>query len=189
MNDGSRCQRIQSSSALEVIAMRNVLSSPDPSSRVPSLRGRGVRLRISVPVSRFLPVGLPAGLLAGLLAGLMVAGCASSRPVLYGGGQVADQDIEDCMRLAREAGADANRGGQVAKDTATGAAMGAATTGVYGAVRGESDIANRAAAGAAAGAAVGLIRGGVRASEPSDTLKRYVNRCLRERGYDVVGWN
>jgi hypothetical protein len=60
---------------------------------------------------------------------------------------------------------------------------------VYGAVRGESDIANRAAAGAAAGAAVGLIRGGVRASEPSDTLKRYVNRCLRERGYDVVGWN
>jgi hypothetical protein len=36
---------------------------------------------------------------------------------------------------------------------------------------------------------VGLIRGATRASEPSDTFKRYVNRCLRERGYDVVGWN
>jgi hypothetical protein len=28
-----------------------------------------------------------------------------------------------------------------------------------------------------------------RGSEPSGTFKRYVNRCLRERGYDVVGWD
>jgi hypothetical protein len=67
--------------------------------------------------------------------------------------------------------------------------MGAAAPGVYGAVRGYHDVGNRAAAGAAAGAAVGLIRGGVRASEPSSVFKGYVNRCLRERGYDVVGWN
>ncbi|MGB5734036.1 MAG: hypothetical protein WBM40_06305, partial [Thiohalocapsa sp.] len=71
----------------------------------------------------------------------------------------------------------------------TGAAMGAAATGIYGAVRGENDIGNRTAAGAAAGAAVGLIRSGVNASEPGSTYKGYVNRCLRQRGYDVVGWN
>jgi hypothetical protein len=56
-------------------------------------------------------------------------------------------------------------------------------------VRGYDDVGNRAAAGAAAGAAVGLVRGVTRSSEPSSTFKNYVNRCLRERGYDVVGWN
>jgi hypothetical protein len=124
-----------------------------------------------------------------LTAALMLAGCGASRPVIYQGGPAAQQDVDECMRLARQGGADAGTGAKVARDTATGAAMGAAATGVYGAVRGYSDVGNRAAAGAAAGAAVGLIRGGVKASEPSSTLKSYVNRCLRERGYDVVGWN
>jgi len=67
--------------------------------------------------------------------------------------------------------------------------MGAAATGVYGAVRGYSDVGNRTAAGAAAGAAVGLVRGGVRANEPSEVFKGYVNRCLRDRGHDVIGWD
>lgn len=150
--------------------MRVVLLS---SALLARMRGQGGRLMFVVSLALL----------------LLVAGCASSRPVLYGGGEVDDQAIDECMRLARNAGADANKGNEVAKDAATGAAMGAATTGVYGAVRGYSDVGNRAAAGAAAGAAVGLIRGGVRASEPTGTFKNYVNRCLRERGYDVVGWN
>ena len=124
-----------------------------------------------------------------LTAVLVITGCGATRPVVYQGGPAAKQDIDDCMRLARQGGADAGKGGELVRDTATGAAMGAAATGVYGAVRGESDVGNRAAAGAAAGAAVGLIRGSVKASEPSGTFKNYVNRCLRERGYDVVGWN
>jgi hypothetical protein len=124
-----------------------------------------------------------------LTAVLVTTGCGATRPVVYQGGPAAKQDIDDCMRLARQGGADAGKGGKLVRDTATGAAMGAAATGVYGAVRGESDVGNRAAAGAAAGAAVGLIRGSVKASEPSGTFKNYVNRCLRQRGYDVVGWN
>jgi len=128
-------------------------------------------------------------LLVLLTAALMATGCGATRPVIYQGGPAAKQDIDDCMRLARQGGADAGKGGEVVRDTATGAAVGAAATGVYGAVRGYSDVGNRTAAGAAAGAAVGLIRGGVKASEPSSTFKSYVNRCLRERGYDVVGWN
>lgn len=133
--------------------------------------------------------GRGASAAALLMATLMMTGCGASRPVIYEGGPAAKQDVDECMRLARQGGADAAKGNEVVRDTATGAAMGAAATGVYGAVRGYSDLGNRAAAGAAAGAAVGLIRGGVKASEPSGTFKGYVNRCLRERGYDVVGWN
>ena len=136
--------------------------------------------------SRAAAVGLVcAGL---VLGGGALAGCAS-KPGVYGGGHGAQADIDECRRLARQAGAGGGNGREMAKDTAVGAAMGGAATGVYGAVRGYSDIGNRTAAGAAAGAAVGLIRGATRASEPSDTFKRYVDRCLSERGYDVVGWN
>jgi len=137
-------------------------------------------------ISRLTAVGLVYAPFA--LAGCLLVGCAS-KPVVYGGGTVAQADIDECSRLARQAGADSGRGREITKDTAVGAAMGGAATGVYGAVRGYSDVGNRTAAGAAAGGAVGLIRGATRASEPSDTFKRYVNRCLRERGYDVVGWN
>jgi hypothetical protein len=124
-----------------------------------------------------------------VLVGASLAGCAANRPVVYESGPHAPQDIDDCMRLARESGADGSKGGDIARDTATGAAIGGAATGVYGAVRGYSDVGNRALAGAAAGAAAGLIRGGVRASEPSGTFKGYVNRCLRDRGYEVIGWD
>jgi outer membrane lipoprotein SlyB len=127
-------------------------------------------------------------LLLAVLAPVLV-GCGATRPVIYQGAPQAQRDIDECMRLARQHGADGNKGGQIARETATGAAMGAAATGVYGAVRGYSDVGNRTAAGAAAGAAVGLVRGGVRASEPSEVFKGYVNRCLRDRGHDVIGWN
>ncbi len=145
-----------------------------------------VRCKHNQPTRRF---RFGTSLMVLLTAALMVTGCGATRPVIYQGGPAAKQDIDDCMRLARQGGADASKGGEVVRDTATGAAMGAAATGVYGAVRGYSDVGNRTAAGAAAGAAVGLIRGGVKASEPSSTFKSYVNRCLRERGHDVVGWN
>ena len=123
-----------------------------------------------------------------VLAPLLV-GCGATRPVIYQGAPQAQRDIDECMRLARQQGADGGKGRQVARETAIGAATGAAATGVYGAVRGYSDVGNRTAAGAAAGAAVGLVRGGVRASEPSEVFKGYVNRCLRERGHDVIGWD
>jgi hypothetical protein len=120
---------------------------------------------------------------------LLATACAANRPVLYPDSRGAEHDIEDCMRLARQGGANAGRAADVARDTALGAAMGGAATGVYGAVRGYGDAGERAVAGAAAGASVGLIRGMVRTSEPSPVYKRYVERCLRDRGHDVIGWN
>jgi hypothetical protein len=132
---------------------------------------------------------------AALAVALFAAGCASSaqRPVLYPndhydrvGAGVAQQDIDDCMRQAQAFGADAGRGQAVAGSTLTGALIGGATAGAWGAVRG--DAAERALAGAAAGGAGGLTRGALNAGRPSSTFRNFVQRCLGERGYDVIGW-
>lgn len=45
-----------------------------------------------------------------------------------------------------------------------------------------------AAVGAATGATAGLVHGAAKQTEPSPVYKQYVNRCLHERGYDVLGW-
>jgi fermentation-respiration switch protein FrsA (DUF1100 family) len=127
---------------------------------------------------------------------VLVAGCAGgSRPVLYPnehyqmvGGTEAERDIDACMRRAREHGAGSGRDAALARDTLGGAAIGAASAGAWAAVRGQ-DAAERAAAGAAAGGAAGLVRGGLRSTGPTTVEKNFVQRCLRERGYDVIGWN
>jgi len=119
---------------------------------------------------------------------VLVAGCASPRPVIYQAAPGSGQDVEQCMQLARASGADSGKGAAAARDVGLGAAMGGAAAGAWGGVRGYSDVGNRAAAGAAAGASAALIRGAVRASEPSEVYRGYVNQCLRDRGHQVVGW-
>ena len=42
--------------------------------------------------------------------------------------------------------------------------------------------------GAAGGATAGFLRGLFRRSPPSNAYKQFVQRCLKERGYDPVGW-
>ena len=37
--------------------------------------------------------------------------------------------------------------------------------------------------------ASGLLIGLLRESKPSPTPMNYVDRCLREKGYKVIGWN
>ncbi len=91
-----------------------------------------------------------------------------------------------CKRRAVEFGARTDSHDAVVTDTAKGALIGGAAAGAWGAVRG--DAGERAAAGAAAGAAGGLVRGILRADKPSSTYKKFVARCLQERGYEVIGW-
>ena len=141
-----------------------------------------------------------AVLLAALLAGVIIAsiaGCSSSpkRPVLYPnqhlnrvGGHIAQQDIDACMRLARSSGVNETKDGEIGRKAASGAALGGVSTGVYGAVRGSSDVGNRALAGAAAGAATGAVRGGIQSTEQSPIFMNFVNKCLSDKGYSVIGW-
>jgi hypothetical protein len=125
-----------------------------------------------------------------------VAGCASApRPVLYPNAHLsavgqaqADADIAACRQLAEAAGASggAGQGEQAAKSGAVGGAIGGATGAVGGAILGRPGTG--AAVGAATGATAGLMRSLFRRSEPSQSYRGFVDRCLRERGYDPVGW-
>jgi hypothetical protein len=133
-------------------------------------------------------------LLIGVLAAL--AGCASvARPVLYPndhlravGQAQADADLAECRRLAEAAGASggAGQGARSARGTAVGGAIGGATGAAGGAILGRPGTG--AALGAATGATAGFMRSLFGRSEPSSAYRGFVDRCLRERGYDPVGW-
>jgi len=131
-----------------------------------------------------------------LVVALVVAGCASTRPVLYPnehfhavGSEAADHDIASCMALAEAAGADAggSDAGQAAASTAGGAAIGAATGAVGGAVAGS--VGSGSAIGAATGATAGLLHWIFSKPTHSPAFETFVNRCLQERGYQPVGWD
>ena len=133
--------------------------------------------------------------LALLAAAALAAGCASSaRPVLYPndhlkqvGDARAEQDIEECRVLAEKAGAESTDTGRAMRPAAEGAGVGAAVGGVSNAIRGHG-IGVGALAGAAVGGAAGLVHGAFRAGEVSPIHRAFVQRCMRERGYDVLGW-
>jgi hypothetical protein len=130
-----------------------------------------------------------------LVAGL-VAGCASPEPVLYPNGHLAtvgkaaaEQDVDDCRDMAESAGA--NKGEGTGEQAAGGAVVGGAIGGAAGAAGGAVvGAAGRGAAiGAASGAAAGFMRGLFKGSKPSQAYRNFVNRCLGDRGYEVVGWD
>jgi hypothetical protein len=128
-----------------------------------------------------------------LLASLMMPGCAEKRPVLYPndhlkqvGEAAAQKDVEECVRYARESGSEEDKAAGVAKNTAGGAAVGGAVGAATGAVLGS--LGRGAAAGAAGGAAGGLVKGIFDSGDPDPVFKSFVDRCLREKGYDPIGW-
>jgi len=130
-----------------------------------------------------------------LIIMLLVSGCAAPKPILYPnahsqqvGKEVADRDIDECREMAKDAGATASQGksGQVAGSTVVGGAIGSAAGAVGGAVVGHPG--RGAMVGAASGATAGFLRGLFRRSPPSNAYKQFVQRCLKERGYDPVGW-
>jgi flavin-dependent dehydrogenase len=119
--------------------------------------------------------------------------CAAKRPILAPneylqemGPEAAQRDVDDCIRLAAEAGPGATRGKQVAGQTAGGAVVGAAAGAVAGAISGGPGLG--AAAGAAGGAAAGLLRGLFQASDLDAGQQRYAEDCLRQKGYNPIGW-
>lgn len=128
-----------------------------------------------------------------LVVALILAGCASPKPVLYPnthfkqvGEEQAQRDIAECRQFADQqikSGGAANVAGSTAVGGGAGAAIGAAG----GAVRGSAGTG--AAVGAATGATAGFLRGLFKASQPSQVYKNFVNHCLRERGYEPVGWD
>ena len=124
---------------------------------------------------------------------VLLVACSQKRPVLYPnyhlqevGDETAQTEIDECIRLAKEYGASSNSSGKVAKSTAGGGAVGAAGGAASGAVFGS--VGRGAAAGAAGGAAVGCLHGLFRSREPDPVHRQFVERCLRDKGYEPIGW-
>ena len=134
-----------------------------------------------------------------LLAGwslLLLTACSAPSPVLYpnarlnevGQGQ-ARRDIEACKQLAAAGGA--NPAPDQVSRGATSAAVGGVAGGATGAVGGAivGSAGRGAALGAATGATAGLMRSIFSRPRPSNAYMNFVDRCLRERGYDPIGWD
>jgi outer membrane lipoprotein SlyB len=123
----------------------------------------------------------------------VLLGCAAhQRPVLYPneklsrvGQEQAQKDIDQCMQMA-EAYVKKHQDSKVAEGALKGGAVGAATGAAIGAVTG--DFGRGLAAGAAGGAAGGATYGLFKAAEPSPIYKEFVDRCLRDKGYQSLGW-
>jgi outer membrane lipoprotein SlyB len=121
------------------------------------------------------------------------AGCATSqRPVLYPnahlkqvGDTAAQRDIDECLQFAERSGVSKTDNSKIAKRGAEGAAVGASAAAVGTLIRGGS-VGQNAVTGAAVGGTAGAVHGAFHSDNP--TYRNFVQRCLRERGYDVVGW-
>lgn len=146
---------------------------------------------------------IPA-LLSLSLAVFVLAGCShrgarspDARPVLYPnatfkkiGEDRAQDEVELCLSAARRAGLTPDE-----KDNAVGhsAAKGAAVVGTVAAVgslvRGRSvDSAVTAGArGAAVGGAGGAVAGAF-SDKPNQTYRHFVQRCVSEKGLEIIGW-
>jgi hypothetical protein len=98
----------------------------------------------------------------------------------------AASDIDTCRQLAREY-VPGTAGKDIATSTGVGGLGGAAVGAVAGAVTGRGAGAG-AAIGAATGATAGAVHGAAKQAGPSPVYRSYVDRCLRDKGYEVIGW-
>lgn len=120
---------------------------------------------------------------------LVLVSCAS-RPQLYPnqksktvGKEAAKKDVDQCIADADEY-LESSKGKQVAKGAGAGAVIGGAMGAVSGMFSGNMGrgLLRGGAIGAAGGGAAGAI-------SPDQLKRRYVNQCLAEKGYRVLGWD
>lgn len=120
---------------------------------------------------------------------LLVSACAS-RPKLYPnqklkavGKEAARKDIDKCMSESEEY-LESSKGKQVARSAGAGAIIGGAMGAVSGMFTGNigRGLVRGGAIGAAGGGAAGAL-------SPDQIKRRYVNECLGEKGYRVLGWD
>jgi uncharacterized membrane protein len=124
-----------------------------------------------------------------ILISSLISSCAS-RPQLYPnetykkkGKTLAEQDIELCMKDA-DTFLESSKGKAMVKSAGAGALIGGAMGTVAGLFTG--DIMRGAAQGAAMGGAGGAVGG---ALSPDQVKHNFVNQCLAEKCYNVLGWD
>ena len=101
-------------------------------------------------------------------------------------------EVNACMSRASTAGLSPT---QSTNEVGRRAGEGAATAGVASAVgalitgRGGEGVVRAGAVGAAVGGSAGAVSGAFHSDRPNSTYRSFVQRCLSERGFDVIGWN
>ncbi len=137
------------------------------------------------------------------VAGL--AGCASSgpgspsaRPVLYPnatlnrvGETQGRMEADNCMARATQAGLSPDqKTNEVGRRAGEGAAVGGVASAVGALITGRgSDVLRAGATGAAVGGSAGAVSGAFHNDKASPVYRQFVQRCLSEKGFDVIGWN
>ncbi len=120
---------------------------------------------------------------------LVLVSCAS-RPQLYPNEKrksvsesKAERDVDHCMEDADKY-LKSGKAKNVAKSAGGGAVIGAAIGAVGGLFTGNlgGGLVRGGAMGAAGGTAVGALT-------PDQVKHNYVNQCLGEQGYQVIGWD
>lgn len=121
---------------------------------------------------------------------LLLSACAS-KPILAPnkkyqqmGHERSEADIDRCVSKAEDQLAK-TKDRRVLRSTGKGAAVGAVAGGVIGST-GHTGVLGGAAIGAAGGAIVGAIIGA--AHTPEEAKRGLVNYCLKQKGYEVAGW-
>lgn len=125
-----------------------------------------------------------------MLAVLILLVACASRPQLYPNGKLksvgkeeAGKDIDRCVADA-ETYLESNEAKRITKGAGKGAVVGAAMGAAFGAITGNFG------SGALRGGAIGAAGGGAAtAMSPDELRQRYVNHCLAEKGYQVIGWD
>jgi hypothetical protein len=123
--------------------------------------------------------------------------CAGPEPILRSNSQLLlygkemGQDvIAACEAKAERAGVHhgTNRSKNAAGGTIIGVIGGAAVGASTGLAGGPAGVAVGAGAGAALGGMIGLVAGTYKPLDPDRSYMDFVERCLKEKGYDVSGW-
>ncbi len=123
----------------------------------------------------------------------LLGGCRTPHVIFYRnahyermGHEQAQADFRACLAEAEAAGTESGKAAEIARNATEGAVTGAAVGGVVGSIRGRPG--QSAAAGAAGAATFSIVRGALRWRSLQPVTRRYVEICLRNQGYQPVGW-
>ena len=137
---------------------------------------------------------------------LLITGCASTgpnspsaKPVLYPnaklnnvGAAQGQVEAEACMSRAVAAGLTPDeKSDVVGRRAGEGAAVGGVASAVGALItgRGASGVLRAGAGGAAVGGSAGAVSGAFHNDKPNSTYRQFVQRCLTDKGFEVIGWN
>ncbi|MBN8548366.1 MAG: hypothetical protein J0M12_03505 [Deltaproteobacteria bacterium] len=100
---------------------------------------------------------------------------------------VVNEDEQACLAMANEYIKQPNKYQTLAKDAVVGGAVGAAGGAIGGAIMGHAGPAT--GAGAAIGGLLGVLKGLSDMNEPTPSYERFVEHCLQQKGYAIIGWS